>query len=95
MVAIKLLYGGSCAVIAKILQWLYMATWFLQKFSGTWPYRAIVLRIPDFFQVHLEVASELVSGIKMFLISMVALQILIPQKILHRPYGHTGHRGIR
>ena len=49
VVAIKLLYGGSCAVIAKILQWLYMATWFLRKFSGTWPYRAIVLRIPIFF----------------------------------------------
>ena len=95
VVAIKLLYGGSCAVIAKILQWLYMATWFLRKFSGTWPYRAIVLRIPNFFRLHLEVASELVSGIKMFLISMVALKILIPQKILQRPYGYTGHRGIR
>ena len=74
---------------------VYMTTWFLRKFSGTWPYRAIVLRIPNFFRLHLEVASELVSGIKMFLISMVALKILIPQKILQRPYGYTGHRGIR
>ena len=38
----------SCEVIAKILQWLYGHV-FLRKFSGTWPYRAIVLRIPILF----------------------------------------------
>ena len=70
----------SCEVIAKILQWL-SGTWFLRKFSGMWPYRAIVLRIPIFFRLQLEVAIELLSGIKMFLISMVALKkIEIAQK---------------
>ena len=70
----------SCEVIAKILQWLSGHVFFWRKFSGTWPYRAIVLRIPIFFRLQLEVAIELLSGIKMFLISMVALKMLIPQK---------------
>ena len=88
-------------LVTITLQWILAAklsqkfcsgctvTWFLRKFSGTWPYRAIVLRIPIFFRLQLEVAIELLSGIKMFLISMVALKMLIPQKFWNCPNGQN------
>ena len=70
-----------CAVIAKILQWLYGHVVFAKILEYVAIYRAIVIvpRIPIFFRPQIEVAIELLSGIKMFLISMVALKMLIPQ----------------
>ena len=62
----------SCAVITKILEWLYVRPRGFSEISGV---RGVIsraiLRIPIFFRLQLEVAIELVNGIKMFLISMV------------------------
>ena len=70
-------------------------TWFLRKFSGTWPYIGpLFCESLFFFWLQLEVAIELLSGINMLLISMVALKMLIPQQFWNCPKGQSMGRFI-
>ena len=76
------LQSRTFAVIAEILQWPYgyWPSWYLLKLCDGLTGPRNVLRIFFFFRMQIEVAIKLLSGIKMFLISMVALKKLIPRK---------------
>ena len=71
----------SCEVIAKILQYVVVRSrGFCENSQVRGHIGPLYCESLFFFRLQLEVAIELLSGIKIFLISMLALKMLIPQK---------------
>ena len=85
----QLFYGGPCAVITEILQWPYGH---LRSCRNV----AVAIQGHHIANLNLfpaaDVAIELLSGIKMLSISMVASKMFMPQKKIKSPKKGNGYR---